>query len=61
VNREARTGGPTQLRRLDLMPDGKLFVGVWPEDLGKQLSQDTERRMVVIHNWSDELKRLMSR
>jgi serine/threonine-protein kinase len=61
LNREARTGGPTQLRRLDLMPDGKLFVGVWPEDLGKQPSQDAERRMIVIHNWSDELKRLMSR
>jgi hypothetical protein len=61
LNRTARTGGPTQLRRLDLMPDGKRFVGVWPEDLGKQLSADIERRIVVIQHWDEELKRLMSR
>jgi WD40-like Beta Propeller Repeat len=61
LNRTARTGGPTQLRRLDIMPDGKRFVGIWPEDLGKQASQDTERRIVVIQNWHEELKRQMSR
>jgi hypothetical protein len=61
LNRTARTGGPTQLRRLDIMPDGKRFVGVWPEDLGKQPSQDTERRIIVVENWSEELKRLISR
>jgi Tol biopolymer transport system component len=61
LNRTARAGGPTQLRRLDLMPDGKRFVGVWPEDLGKQPSADTERRIVVIQNWHEELKRQMSR
>ena len=61
LNRTARTGGPTQLRRLDIMPDGKRFVGIWPEDLGKQPSQDSERRIVVIQNWHEELKRQMSR
>jgi hypothetical protein len=61
LNRTARTGGPTQLRRLDIMPDGKRFVGIWPEDLGKKPSQDAERRMVVMQNWSEELKRRMSR
>jgi hypothetical protein len=61
LNRSARTGGPTQLRRLDIMPDGKRFVGIWPEDLGKQPTQDTERRIVVIQNWDEELKRQMSR
>ena len=43
------------------MPDGKRFVGIWPEDLGKKPSQDAERRMVVMQNWSEELKRRMSR
>jgi hypothetical protein len=43
------------------MPDGKRFVGIWPEDLGKQPTADTERRMIVIQNWDQELKRLMSR
>ena len=57
LNRTARTGGPTQLRRLDIMPDGKRFVGVWPEDLGSKPSQDSERRIVMIQNWDEELKR----
>ena len=61
LNRTARTGGPTQLRRLDIMPDGKRFVGIWPEDLGKQPLPDTERRIVVIQNWHEELNRQMSR
>ena len=43
------------------MPDGKRFVGIWPEDLGAKPSQDTERRIVVIQNWHEELKRQMSR
>ena len=60
LNRLARTGGPTQLRRLDIMPDGKRFIGVWPEDLGKP-SQDVERRIVVIKNWTEELKQRMAR
>jgi Tol biopolymer transport system component len=60
LNRGARTGGPTQLRRLDILPDGERFIGIWPEDLGKP-SQDAERRIVVIQNWSEELKRLMAR
>jgi hypothetical protein len=46
---------------LDIMPDGKRFVGVWPEDLGKQAPPEAERRIVVVQNWSEELKRLMSR
>jgi serine/threonine-protein kinase len=60
LNRTARAGGPNQLRRLDIMPDGKRFVGIWPEDLASE-SHDVERRMIVIQNWSEELKRLMSR
>ena len=51
-------GPPSQLRRLDIMPDGKRFVGVWPEDLGDK-SQDSERRLVMIPNWLEELKRLV--
>ena len=58
LNRTARTGGPGFLRRLDIMPDGKRFVGVWPEDLGDK-SQDSERRLVMIQNWDEELKRLV--
>ena len=46
---------------MTVMPDGKRFVGIWPEDLGKQPSQDTERRIVVIQNWHEELKRQMAR
>jgi len=61
LNSTARAGGATQLRRLDIMPDGKRFVGIWPDDLGKQPSPDTALRMVVVQNWSEELKRLMSR
>jgi serine/threonine protein kinase len=45
-------------RVIDRDPDW--FVGIWPEDLGKP-SQDTERRIVVIQNWHEELKRRMSR
>jgi Tol biopolymer transport system component len=60
LNRTARTGPPNVLRRLDIMPDGSHFVGVWPEDLAKE-SPDIERRIIVIENWSEELKRLMSR
>jgi eukaryotic-like serine/threonine-protein kinase len=60
LNRTARTGGPNQLRRLDVLPDGSHFIGVWPEDLANQ-SPDVERRIIVIENWSEELKRLMSR
>ena len=60
LNRTARTGGPNQLRRLDIMPDGSHFVGIWPEDLANE-SPDIERRIIVIENWSEELKRLMSR
>jgi hypothetical protein len=61
LNSTARTGGPTQLRRLDIMPDGKRFVGIWPDDLGKPATSSTELRMVVIQNWTEELKRLKSR
>jgi hypothetical protein len=43
------------------MPDGKRFIGIWPDDLGKQPTPDTELRVVVIQNWGEELKRLMSR
>ena len=60
LNRTARTGGPNSVRRLDIMPSGSHFVGVWPEDLAKE-STDVERRIVVVENWSEELKRLMSR
>jgi eukaryotic-like serine/threonine-protein kinase len=60
LNRTARAGGPNQIRRLDIMPDGKQFVGVWPENLAGE-SREVERRIVVIENWSEELKRLMSR
>jgi serine/threonine-protein kinase len=60
LNSTARTGGPTQLRRLDIMPDGKRFVGIWPDDLGKQPTPDTELRIVVIQNWGEELTRLIS-
>jgi hypothetical protein len=60
LNRTARTGGPNSLRRLDIMPDGTHFVGIWPEDLANE-SPDIERRIIVIENWSEELKRLMSR
>jgi len=60
LNRTARTGGPNSLRRLDIMPDGSHFVGIWPEDLANE-SPDFERRIVVVENWSEELKRLMSR
>jgi Tol biopolymer transport system component len=60
LNRTARTGGPNSLRRLDIMPDGTHFVGVWPEDLANE-SPDIERRIIVIENWSEELTRLMSR
>ena len=61
LNVTARTGGPNQLRRLDIMPDGKRFVGVWPEDLGAKPSPDTVRRIVIIQHWDEELKRQMSR
>ena len=60
LNRTARTGPPNVLRRLDIMPDGKRFVGVWPGDLVTERA-DIERRMIVVQNWSEELKRLMSR
>ena len=60
LNRTARTGGPTQLRRLDIMPDGKRFVGIWPGDLGSKPSQENDRRIVMILNWGEELKRMAS-
>jgi eukaryotic-like serine/threonine-protein kinase len=60
LNRTARAGAPNQLRRLDIMPDGNRFVGIWPEDLVSE-SRNVERRMVVVENWSEELKQLMSR
>jgi hypothetical protein len=37
------------------MPDGSRFVGIWPENLAND-SPDVERRIVVIENWSEELK-----
>jgi hypothetical protein len=59
LNVTARTGGPTHLRRVDSMPDGKRFVGVWPGDLGAKPSPEIERRMVMILNWPEELKRVV--
>jgi eukaryotic-like serine/threonine-protein kinase len=61
LNREARTGGPQQLRRLDIMPDGKRFVGLWPEDIrNTKPTPESQRRIVIIQNWGEELKRLMA-
>jgi len=60
LNRTARTGDPRQLRRLDIMPDGKRFVGIWPGELGSKPSPENERRIVMIINWGEELKRMAS-
>src|SRR5262249_18755247 len=60
LNRTGRTGDQRQLRRLDNMPDGKGFVGIWPGDLGSKPSQDNDRRIVMILNWGEELKRMAS-
>jgi eukaryotic-like serine/threonine-protein kinase len=59
LNSTARTGSPMAIRRLDIMPDGKKFVGVWPGDLGTKPAQDVERRIVMIQHWDHELKRLL--
>ena len=58
LNRTGRTGPPTELRRLDIMPDGERFVGIWPEDLVGASAETSERRLIVVLNWTEELKRL---
>ncbi len=59
LNRTARAGSEVALRRLDIMPDGKRFVEIWPEDLGKnKTAPERDRRIVIIQNWGEELKRL---
>jgi hypothetical protein len=60
VESHCRAGGPGHLRRLDIMPEGAHFVGIWPEDLAFE-SSEVERRIVISQNWSEELKRQMSR
>jgi eukaryotic-like serine/threonine-protein kinase len=59
LNRAGRTGPPTQLRRLDIMPDGERFVGVWPDDLVGASPEITDRRVILVLNWHEELKRLV--
>ena len=60
LNRTGRTGSPVELRRLDIMPDGERFVGVWPEELvGASAEVIGDRRLIVVLNWFEELKRLV--
>ena len=40
------------------MPDGERFVGIWPEDLVGASAETSERRLIVVLNWTEELKRL---
>ena len=57
--RTGRTGPPTELRRLDIMPDGERFVGVWPKELIGASAEVGDRRLILVLNWFEELRRLV--
>ena len=59
LNRTGRTGPPTELRRLDIMPDGQRFVGIWPDALLGESPKVSDRRLILVLNWHEELKRLV--